>query len=173
MPLTDIDVKRLPIKENRYKRSVGDGLHVIVEPLKDRKSSSGKSFVGIMRFPPSRKGKQIDVRIGVYGKGMGKLSLKQARDEWDRLRSWSRENNRDPRELQKEERRILFDNSTGKFNELIKLDELVNLYFEKSTNRPSTIANQRNHFKSEIIPELGGHTPVKFLGWDYSYAGRT
>ena len=173
MPLTDIDVKRLPIKESRYKKTVGDGLYVVVEAIKNKKSSGGKSFVGVMRFPPSIKGRQIDVRIGVYGKGMDKLSLKQARDEWERLRSWSRENNRDPRELQKEERRILFDNSTGKFNELIKLDELVNLYFKKSTNKPSTIENEKNQFNNQIIPELGGHTPVKFLGWDYSYAGRT
>ena len=43
-----------------------------------------------MRFHFGRKGKQIDVRIGVYGKGMGKVSLRQAKDEWERLRSWSK-----------------------------------------------------------------------------------
>ena len=53
MPLTDIDVKRLPIKESRYKKTVGDGLYVVVEAIKNKKSSGGKSFVGVMRFLPS------------------------------------------------------------------------------------------------------------------------
>ena len=31
----------------------------------------GKSFEGRMRFPPGRQGKQVPMRIGVYGKGVG------------------------------------------------------------------------------------------------------
>lgn len=173
MPLSDLEIRRLPIKEKRYKRSAGDGLNVIVEPLKNKKGSGGKSFVGFMRFPASRKGKKIDVRIGVYGKGYGKFSLKAARDEWERLRSWSKENGRDPRELQKEEKRILLGQSSNKLNELIRLDELIHLYFEKSTNRPTTISDNRNKFNNQVVPFLGASTPVKFLGWDYKYQGRT
>ena len=109
MSLSDLDIKRLPIKDKRYKLSVGNGLSIVIEPIKGKNLSGGKSFVGFMRFPFSRKGKQIDVRIGVYGKGMGKVSLRQAKDEWERLRSWSKENNRDPRELQKDERKKLVE----------------------------------------------------------------
>ena len=68
MSLSDLDIKRLPITDNRYRKSVGSGLYVVVEPIKGKNSSSGKSFVGIMRFPPSRKGKQFDVRITKRGK---------------------------------------------------------------------------------------------------------
>ena len=64
----------------------------------------GKSFFGRMRVPPGTQGKQIDVRIGPYGKGAGKWTLKQARDEWDRIRTWSREHGWDPRELEKEQK---------------------------------------------------------------------
>ena len=39
-----------------------------------------------MRFPPGRQGKQVPVRIGPYGKGLGKWALKEAREEWDRIR---------------------------------------------------------------------------------------
>ena len=53
---------------------------------------------------PKKWGKQCDVRIGPYGKGVGKWSLKAARDERERIRTWSHERNRDPRELKKEER---------------------------------------------------------------------
>ncbi len=90
MSLSDLDVKRLPIKDKRYKLSVGNGLSIVIEPIKGKNFSGGKSFAGFMRFPFGRKGKQIDVRIGVYGKGMGKVSLRQAKDEWERLRSWSK-----------------------------------------------------------------------------------
>ena len=66
-----------------------------------------------MRFPPGRKGKQVPVRIGVYGKGVGKWSLREAKEEWDRIRAWSRENNKDPRELKKEEQQDQVQQSSG------------------------------------------------------------
>ena len=131
MSLTDLDVRQLPIKEKRYKKSCGDGLSVVVEPVKGK---SGKSFVGRMRFPPSRKGKEVNVRVGVYGKGNGKISLKKAKSEWERLRSWSRENNRNPNELIKEEKRTLILSSSDQSNEVNKLGQVVDLYFELSTN---------------------------------------
>jgi len=173
MPLNDLEIKRLPIREKRYKQSVGDGLYVIVEPLENKKSSRGKSFVGNMRYPAGRKGKQIDIRIGVYGKGNGRISLKKAKTEWERLRSWSRENNRDPRDLQKEEKKSLILNSSGELKELTTLRHVVDLYFELSTNRPSTKKDDRYKFDNQIIPELGKDTPITFLGWDNFYAGRT
>ena len=40
--------------------------------------------------------------LGPYGKGVGKWSLKAAREEWERIRTWSRETGQDPRELRKE-----------------------------------------------------------------------
>ena len=170
MSLSDLDVKRLPIKEKRYKKSCGDGLSVVVEPVKGK---SGKSFVGRMRFPPSRKGKEVNVRVGVYGKGNGKISLKKAKTEWERLRSWSRENNRNPNDLIKDEKRTLILSSSDQSNEVNKLGQVVDLYFELSTNRPSTKKDDRYKFDNQILPELGKETPIHFLGWDYRYEGRT
>ena len=57
--------------------------------------------MGRIRFPPGRSGKKVDYRIGPYGKGLVRLSLKQARDEWEKVRTWSRENNRPPTDLKK------------------------------------------------------------------------
>ena len=42
-----------------------------------------------------------------------KWSLKEARDEWDRIRSWSKQNGRDPRELKRQERQVLIQQSSG------------------------------------------------------------
>ena len=64
----------------------------------------GKSFEGRRRFPPGRQGKQVPVRIGVYGKGIGKWSLKEAREEWDRIRSWSKQHGKVPRDLKRQEK---------------------------------------------------------------------
>ena len=98
MRLSDSQVKALKAGPGRRSVSVGDSLIVVIE---SESRGGGKSFEGRMRFPPGRKGKQVPVRIGVYGKGVGKWSLKDAREEWDRIRAWSRENNKDPRELKK------------------------------------------------------------------------
>ena len=39
------------------------------------KASNSKSFVGNISFPSGRKGKQIEVRIGSYGKGINEFTL--------------------------------------------------------------------------------------------------
>ena len=98
MSLSDSELRSLQATENRYKKSCGDSLCVVVEPIS---KGGGKSFVGRMRFPPGRKSPVVDVRIGVYGKGVGKWSLKEARDEWNLLRVWIKEHNKDPRDRKK------------------------------------------------------------------------
>ena len=106
LALTDLQIRQLKAGEKTIKRSVWEdnSLFIVVEPK--RKAKNTKSFVGTMRFPPTRSGKQISVRIGVYGNTGKKISLKAAREEWDRLRKWSKKTGRDPRELQKEEKKV-------------------------------------------------------------------
>ena len=53
--------------------SCGESLLLIVE---SEKRGGGKSLVGTTRFPSGRKGKQVDVRIGVFGKKAGQFTLK-------------------------------------------------------------------------------------------------
>ena len=36
-----------------------------------------------------------------YGRGAGKWTLKAAREEWETIRTWSRDTGRDPREMKK------------------------------------------------------------------------
>ncbi|WP_231901251.1 hypothetical protein [Prochlorococcus sp. MIT 1303] len=64
----------------------------------------GKSFIGRTHFPPERRGKQAEVRIGPYSRGADTWTLKAEREEWVRIRAWSRETGKDPRELRKEEK---------------------------------------------------------------------
>ena len=99
-PVTDLQIRQAKASEKRQRLACGGSLYVMVEPIS--KASNSKSFVGNIRFPSGRKGKQIEVRIGSYGKGINEYSLKEARDEWDRLKHLSKEQNKDPRATQKE-----------------------------------------------------------------------
>ena len=100
MPLSDREIRDLKPTSKRQRVSCGDSLLVVVESIG---RVGGKSFVGKTRFPPGRSGKQVDVRIGVYGKGAGKWTLKAAREEWERIRDWSRETGRHPEERRRQE----------------------------------------------------------------------
>ena len=95
MPLSDKEIRDLKPTDKRQKKGVGDSLFVVVESVG---RGGGKSFIGRTRFPPGRSGKEVEVRIGVYGRGAGKWTLLAARKEWERIRDWSRESGRDPRE---------------------------------------------------------------------------
>ena len=110
MSLSDSQVKAEQAGQGRRSVSVGNSLILVIE---SESRGGGKSFEGRMRFPPGRKGKQVPVRIGVYGKGLGKWSLREARDEWDRIKTWSRETGRDPRELRRGQNKPCADDERG------------------------------------------------------------
>ena len=96
MPLTACEVASFKATDKRQVKSCGDSLFLVAEAIV---KGGGKSFFGITRFlprSPKNGGKRVEVRIGPYGKGVGKWTLKQARDEWDRIRAWSKEHNRNP-----------------------------------------------------------------------------
>ena len=110
MPLSDSQVRALKAGERRQSKSVGDSLILVIESVA---RGGGKSFEGRMRFPPGRAGKQVPVRIGPYGKGLGKWILKEAREEWDRIRAWSKQTGLDPRELKRQEQTASIQQHAG------------------------------------------------------------
>ena len=66
-------VAAITATDKRQRISCGESLLLIVE---SEKRGGGKSFVGTTRFPSGRKGKQVDVRIGVFGKKVGQFTSK-------------------------------------------------------------------------------------------------
>jgi len=105
MALTDSGLKALLPKEKKYRVSVGDALYVLVYP------NGGKYFVWKYRFPPNRSGQFRDYQIGPYGKGPGKWTLKQAKDEVIRL-DQLRKAGEDPRLLKSESKKQLIKQAT-------------------------------------------------------------
>ena len=84
---TDLEVRQFKPTKKREVLSVGDGVFVVVEPIKNQVNKFiGKSLIGKCRFPPSRKGKQIDIRLGLYGRGEGYVTIKQAKVTFSSLK---------------------------------------------------------------------------------------
>ena len=130
MPLTASQVAAITATDKRQRISCGESLLLIVE---SEKRGGGKSFVGTTRFPPGRKGKQVDVRIGVFGKKFGQFTLKAAHDSWRQIREWSREEGRDPRDWKKKKRRELVERQSAP-----TLQRAMDEYLANSTHRATT-----------------------------------
>ena len=161
-PYSDLQIRQAKAKERRQRLPCGEGLYVIVEPIS--KAANSKSFIGQIRFPYSRTGKQIEVRIGVYGKGINQYSLKEAREEWLRLKKLSKENNRDPRDIQKEEKTI---NPYAK-SSVKSLGEVIEKWWEIKITQwaPSTAKDYENKIHNQILPILGADTPIDAFNWE-------
>ena len=158
MPVSDSDIRNLIPQETIKRVSVGDSLYIVMEPAR---KGGGKSFYGYIYFPPGGGGKRVQVCIGRYGKGPGKWSLKQARDEWVRIRAWSLETGRDPRELKKEEKRKVVDQQKAP-----TLERTAKEFLERSDLKANTLKDYRNMLFNQVIPKFGGATPIKSLSWD-------
>ena len=125
MALTDSGLKALLPKEKKYRVSEGDVLYVFVYP------NGVKYFVWKYRFPSNRAGQFRDYQIVPYGKGPGKWTLKQAKDEVVRL-DQLRKAGEDPRLLKSERKRELINQAANP--SLIKAAEG---FLERSKNKPN------------------------------------
>jgi integrase len=163
MPLSDSQVRALKAGERRQSKSVGDSLILVIESVA---RGGGKSFEGRMRFPPGRAGKQVPVRIGPYGKGLGKWSLKEAREEWDRIRAWSKQTGLDPRDLKRQEQKASIQQHSGP-----TLEQAAESFLARSDTRERTKAGYRNMLWNQVLPVLGAETPVEHFSWDHKHPG--
>ena len=163
MPLSDSEVRALKAGDRRQSKSVGDSLILVIESV-DR--GGGKSFEGRMRFPPGRQGKQVPVRIGPYGKGLGQWTLKEARDEWERIRAWSKQAGMDPRELKRQEHKTNIQQHTGP-----TLEQAAESFLTRSSTRERTKTGYRNMLWNQVLPVLGASTPVEHFSWDHKRPG--
>ena len=167
MPLSDSKIRALVPGDKRYRVADAEGLGVVVEPVQ---KGGGISFVGRWRFPPGRQGKQGDYRIGVYGKGVGQWTLKAAREEWDRVRTWSRENNRPPTDLKKDQQ--VQKQAKPTLHTFQEACDAWDLDFSAIAEKYKP--EYRRLIQNELFPEFGASTNVKHLEWDHVHPdGRT
>ena len=164
MPLSDSQIRSYKATDRRQKTSCGESLFLLVEPIS---KGGGKSFLGRMRFPPGRGNPVVDVRIGVYGKGPGKWSLKEARDEWSAIKTWCKQHNRDPRERKREQKVALVQKTTSP-----TFEQACESYLSEWTSANNQGKKEyRNLLWNQVLPEFGATTPVEQLSWDYKHPG--
>ena len=173
MPLGDSDVRALKPTDTRYNKGVGGGLYIWVEA---KKRGGGKSFYGKMYYPKGGTGKkgvkqkQVWVCLGLYGRGEDRLSISEAKDEWDKIKRWSVDNERPPNEYKKEIRKSQFDELKSpnlKFACETYL-EWVSTYGGKNNQgvASTTFKDYKNKLLNDVIPFFGADTPIKSLAWD-------
>ena len=154
MSLSDKEIRDLAPTFNSKRFSFGDSLLVAFESVG---KGGGKSFVGRTRFPPGRSGKQVEVRIGPYGRGAGKWTLKAAREEWERIRTWSKDTGRDPREMKKGA-----DQGPSK-----TLQDAIDGFLDsKRSLKEFTLTNYRRQLQNQVTDVIPAMTPLRELEWD-------
>ena len=71
------------------------------------------------------------MRFGPYGKGLGKWSLKEALEEWDRIRAWSKHTGLDPMDLK-------------------RLEQAAESFLDRSDTRERTKAGYLSSLNAEL-----------------------
>ena len=145
MKLTKKQIDGLSPRSKRYGMSDGNGLVLVVEP------SGAKRFVGRTRF----NGKQIEVYLG----NTNTLSLKGAREEWIKVRTWSREQSRDPRSFYKNDEYSPYQKTLG---------DAIEAFLENKKNdlKEFTLHNYRNQLENQVCGVIPANTPLSDLEWD-------
>ena len=154
MPFSDGDLRALTPGTKRMVVGAGNSLFVVVESVG---KGGGKSFLGITRFPPGGGGKRLEVRIGPYGRGAGKWTLKAAREEWENISTWSRDTGRDPREMKKGA-----DQGPSKTLQ----DAIDGFLASKRSLKEFTLTNYRRQLENQVTEVIPATTPLRELEWD-------
>ena len=156
-PLTDSEVRALKPGSKRQVQTLGNSLFMVVEAVA---KGGSKRFVGKYRYPPGRSGKQKEYSLGSYGKGAGKITLKQARDEWEKVRAWASETGKDPIERKQaaKQQRLALASSPP-------LKKVFEDYLAAAKLKTSTRSDYANKLFNQVLPELGPDTPIERLSW--------
>ena len=181
---TNSKIRKLK-KDKTYPVQNRSGLQLI-------KRGNSKYFVGNMRFPFTRNGKNIPVHIGVFDK---EISVEDAIDKWHEIKIWSKANNKNPKlfgvaEEEKacdktfhsvaeewfndvyrhEVKERTYKDRRNKFNQILRYigeDKLITDLQRDKKGRP---------YCREMLKSLFPESPVQLtrcrqlLGWIFDYA---
>ncbi len=135
------------------KRGIGGGL---VVRKQDGIKNGGIYFKGIYR---SSTGKQKEIHVGTYGKGVGQVNLKKARQQWDELRTWAKTHGKDPADYSKEKKQDALSQKT--FAEAVE----AFLSVKKESIKETTFVEYQKKLWNQIVPLIGGNTTLQELEW--------
>lgn len=135
------------------KRGIGGGLVI-------RKQSGIKNggvyFKGICR---NNLGRQKECHLGTYGKCIGELNLKQAREKWDVIQGWAMENGKCPSEFIKDKKQDSLSQKT--FKDAAEAFMVA----KKEKIKQTTFIEYQMKLCNQIMPLIGKNTSLKELEW--------
>jgi len=134
------------------KRGIGGGLTVRKQ---DGIKNGGVYFKGIYRSD----GKQKEIHLGPYGKGVGQLNLKQARQKWDELKAWAKTHGKEPADYSLEKKQDVLSQTT--FAEAVE----AFLSVKKESIKETTFIEYQKKLRNQIIPLIGCNTTLQELEW--------
>ena len=145
MPLKQKDINQKESTNKMQSFGCTNGLILTIEPTQ---KGGKKYFYGRMRFAS----KQIQLRLGKAGREKGEYSLETAMNEWLKVKIWSKENHRDPRQY------------FGKLKvEKYTLKEAINGFLSECEGviADTTLREYKYKLNNQVLSELEGSTPLK------------
>ena len=154
------------------------------------KRGKSKYFEGRMRFPFNSSGKKIAIPIGVFEKD---LLLKDAIEKWYSIKTWSKENNKNPKLFGREEEvsdKTFKEVAEEWFNEVYKnkvkertyndrknkFNQILNYIGEEKLIEDLQRDRKGRQYCSTLLKTLFHEAPVQLtrcrqlMGWIFDYA---
>ena len=148
--LTDLRKQMKVIPKSPVKKGCGGGLHIVHHP------NGSIYYYGRMTVQVEGKSKRPEVQLGTNGKD---FSLNEARDLWQRMKTWAKDNNREPTDFKNEviSKKVVIPHTFG-----TAVSGFVNSKRE-GEDAIKTWHNYDRIFKQTIFPLLPPETPLDCL----------
>jgi len=156
MSITTKEINALRELQKRTSRGCGNGLLIIRDP---RAKRGGLYFCGRMRRKINGKLVVKDCWIGTYGNGPDDFTLKSAMKKWIEIRSWAKENNRDPSDYVKRQH----EESQNQKN----LKDAVDRFLDNKMNKikETTYRDYCLKLNNQVFRHIDPGMPLRDLEW--------
>lgn len=159
MITTKKQILELRLLDWKTRRTCGNGLLVVRDP---RSKKGGLYFAGTMqrRVPGKSTPVQKECWIGVFGSNPGQYSLQAAHQKWSEIKQWSLDQDKDPGEFWKQQRKQSQSRNT--------LREAVDTFLrhKERSVKPTTHREYRLKLNNQVMGVINPDTPLSLLEWD-------
>ncbi len=144
---TEKQIKSLVPSDKKQSFGCGDGLRLKVESIKRH---GGKYFEGEVN--------RQYIHLGSYGIGVKKYSLKEAKNEWSRIKEWSIKNEKHPKFYKEKEQ--------GK--NVYSFGDAVNLFLreKEKTTKQTTYKDYKNKCHFQLLALIDKDSSLRGLEWE-------
>lgn len=156
---TKKQLEELKKLNTRTRRTCGNGLLAVRDP---RSKRHGLYFCGTMQMlvPGEKKPVTRECWIGIYGDKAGQYTLDQAHKEWNSIKEWAIENNREPNEFKQAKIQKIIQKKT--------LEDAVELFLQTKREiiKETTLREYDLKLRNQVMQEIPPKTILENLEWD-------